>query len=74
LPKRLVNDDHHHKSISTLHVHLDQTTCLEVTVLRGGLGEVRHFADHVIAERGVRYGQLIALLSDTHKPPKDDEA
>jgi CopG family nickel-responsive transcriptional regulator len=34
---------------------------MEVTVLRGAVEEVRHFADHVIAERGVRHGRLVMV-------------
>ena len=66
LPKRLVRAFHNHRdlSVSTLHVHLDHENCMEVTVLRGRLSEVRHFAEHVIAERGVRYGQLFVLPAD----------
>ena len=56
--------DHHDLAISTLHVHLDHDSCMEVTVLRGEVGEVRHFADHVIAERGVRHGQLLLVPVD----------
>ncbi len=71
LAKRLTNTyhDHHDLSISTLHVHLDHDKCMEVTVLKGGVGEVRHFADHVIAERGVRHGQLVILPDDTEAAP-----
>ena len=29
--------------------------------LRGEVGEVRHFADHAIAERGVRHGKLVLV-------------
>ncbi len=63
LPNRLANEfhDHHHMAISTLHVHLDPESCLEVTVLRGRAREVQHMADHVIAERGVRHGQLVLV-------------
>ncbi len=53
--------DHHDLSIATLHVHLDHQSCMEVTVLRGAVAEVRHFADHVIAERGVRHGRLVMV-------------
>jgi len=28
-----------------------------VTALKGSGGDVQHFADRIIAERGVRYGQ-----------------
>jgi metal-responsive CopG/Arc/MetJ family transcriptional regulator len=31
---------------------------MEVTALKGSSGDVKHLADHVIAERGVRYGRL----------------
>ena len=63
LPKRLMRDfhDHHDMAVSTLHVHLDHESCMEVTVLRGKSGEVRQFANHVIAERGVRHGQLVTV-------------
>lgn len=66
LPRRLARSghDHHALSVSTLHVHLNQDTCLEVVVLKGATGEVRHYAEHVIAERGVRHGQLVLLPAD----------
>jgi CopG family nickel-responsive transcriptional regulator len=68
LPNRLANEyhDHHHMAIATLHVHLDTQTCLEVAVLKGVAKDVQHMADHVIAERGVRHGQLV--LVDQPKP------
>ena len=56
--------EHHDLSLATLHVHLDHDSCMEVTVLRGPAGEVRHFADHVIAERGVRHGRLVLVPVD----------
>ena len=67
LPSRLANEFHHHHdlAVSTLHVHLDAGRCLEVAVLRGAARELRHMADHVIAERGVRYGQLVILPEGT---------
>jgi len=52
---------HHDLSLATMHVHLDHDTCMEVTVLRGRAGEVMHYADHVIAERGVRHGQVVLV-------------
>ncbi len=56
--------DHHDLSLATLHVHLDHDSCMEVTVLRGAVQEIRHFADHVIAERGVRHGRLVLVPID----------
>jgi CopG family transcriptional regulator, nickel-responsive regulator len=61
LPKRLTQGfhDHHDLSQATLHVHLDHESCLEVTVLKGRGAEVQAFANHVIAERGVRHGHVV---------------
>jgi CopG family nickel-responsive transcriptional regulator len=66
LPNRLANEfhDHHDLNVATLHVHLDAESCLEVAVLKGTTEDVRHMADHVIAERGVRHGQLIVLPAE----------
>jgi CopG family nickel-responsive transcriptional regulator len=52
---------HHDLSLATLHVHLDDDSCMEVTALKGSSGDVKHLADHVIAERGVRYGRLVMI-------------
>lgn len=63
LSKRLtaVFHDHHELSHSAMHVHLDHGTCMEVAILRGDAARVRHLADHVIAERGVRHGRLVSV-------------
>jgi CopG family transcriptional regulator, nickel-responsive regulator len=63
LAKRLVNAQHEHHDLSlcTTHLHLDHASCLEVVVLRGPTKDVRHFAEHVIAERGVRHGRLVLV-------------
>ena len=57
---------HHDISLATLHVHLDHDSYMEVTVLRGAVDDVRHFADHVIAERGVRHGRLVLVPVEEH--------
>jgi CopG family transcriptional regulator, nickel-responsive regulator len=61
LPKRLTQEFHTHHDLSqaTLHVHLDEASCLEVTVLKGRGAEVQSFANQVIAERGVRHGHVV---------------
>jgi CopG family nickel-responsive transcriptional regulator len=66
LSKRLTHSfhDHHDLSLSAMHVHLDHGTCLEVAVLRGQAREVKHLADHVIAERGVRHGRLVMVPAE----------
>ncbi|HLN08450.1 MAG TPA: nickel-responsive transcriptional regulator NikR [Xanthobacteraceae bacterium] len=66
LARRLTSDYHarHDLAQATLHVHLDQASCLEVTVLKGRGTDVQEFADHIIAERGVRHGHVVYLPSD----------
>ena len=56
--------EHHDLSLATLHVHLDHDSCMEVTVLRGAVRDVQHYADHVIAERGVRHGRLVLVPAE----------
>ena len=70
LPKRLTQTfhDHHELSVSSLHVHLDSVNCLEVNILRGDIAEVRHFGEHVIAERGIRHGRLVVLPIENEAP------
>jgi CopG family nickel-responsive transcriptional regulator len=72
LSKRLARSfhEHHDLSLAALHVHLDHESCMEVAVLRGKARDIRHIADHVIAERGVRHGRLVSIPvsfeSETH--------
>lgn len=65
LAKRLLVDHHEHNnlSIASLHVHLDENSCLEVSLLKGSKSEIEHFGRHVIAEKGVRYGELVVVPS-----------
>jgi CopG family nickel-responsive transcriptional regulator len=72
LSERLANlqHEHHDLTVATMHVHLDHEQCLETTTLKGPAKTVRQFAEKLIAERGVRHGQLNLVsvdLSETHK-------
>jgi CopG family nickel-responsive transcriptional regulator len=63
LTKRLTGafHDHHDLSVASMHVHLDHDSCMEVAVLRGALRDIYRFAQHVIAERGVRHGHVVTI-------------
>ncbi|MGP3590631.1 nickel-responsive transcriptional regulator NikR [Vagococcus sp. WN89Y] len=65
LASRIVATQHHHHdlSVATLHVHMSHDDCLEIAVLKGKMGDVQHFADDVIAQRGVRHGHLQCLAT-----------
>lgn len=69
LARKLVHThhDHHAVNLSTLHLHLDRSLCLEVAVLQGRAAELRAVADRVSAERGVRLGDLRLLADPAHK-------
>ena len=50
--------------VSALHVYVNHESSLEVSVLRGKTGDVRHLADHVIAERGMHHGRLVTIPAE----------
>src|SRR5258708_627270 len=57
---RLIDKQHHHHNlvVSSLHVHLGERHCLEVSVLRGPGAEVRHLGDELLATKGVLHGEI----------------
>ncbi len=69
LAERLTALQHgqHDLTVATMHAHLDHENCLESVILRGATPAVRAFADALMAERGVRHGQvnLIAVEIDS---------
>lgn len=60
LGRRLTQRQHQHHdlTVATLHVHLDAAQCMEVAVLRGSGKAVTAQAQALIAERGVRNGNI----------------
>ena len=60
LAARLIDKQHHHHEvvISSLHVHLGERHCLEVSVLRGPAAKVRHLGDELLATKGVLHGEV----------------
>ena len=68
LARRLTQSqhDHHDISLSTLHVHLDHDTCLEAMILRGPTDDVRIFSNGIVAQRGVRHGNLHIVPAEVH--------
>ncbi|RQO68815.1 nickel-responsive transcriptional regulator NikR [Aquitalea sp. FJL05] len=50
--------DHHDMAIATMHAHINHDDCIETVILRGDSAEVESFARSVIAETGVRHGQV----------------
>jgi CopG family nickel-responsive transcriptional regulator len=60
LAKRLIDKQHHHHTlvVSTMHVHLGERHCLEVSVLRGPAAQVRHLGEELLAVKGVLHGEI----------------
>jgi len=48
----------HDVAVAAMHVHLDHDNCLETLILRGPLTDVRQCADAMLAQTGVRHGQV----------------
>jgi CopG family nickel-responsive transcriptional regulator len=61
LAARLIDKQHHHHDlvVSSLHVHLGERHCLEVSVLRGPARQVRHLGDELLAVKGVLHGEMV---------------
>ncbi len=61
LSRKLTHSQHHHhaETISSLHVHLDSSNCLEVIVARAKAGVIRCLADELIGTKGVKHGKLL---------------
>jgi len=51
--------DHHGNVLAATHVHLDHDNCLEVVIMKGRSGDVKHLADHMLSMRGVKHGKLV---------------
>ena len=68
--------EHHDLTVAALHSHLDHENCLESVILKGQTAQVRRFADALMAESGVRHGQLnvIALHAEHHHAHDADGA
>src|SRR5262249_27252963 len=60
LAARLIDKQHHHHElvVSSLHVHLGERHCLEVSILRGPVEQVTHLADDLLATKGVLHGEI----------------
>src|SRR5262249_15974685 len=60
LAARLIDKQHHHheRVVSSLHVHPGERHCLEVSILRGPIDQVRHLGDELLATKGVLHGEI----------------
>lgn len=61
LNHKLVYEQHKHldEIVGTLHVHIDEDRCFEVTVIRGTAGTIAEICDEMSRIRGVISGKMI---------------
>jgi len=57
LQKNLTEIQHRYRRIicSSMHLHLDERTCLEAIAVRGHVSQIRELSDGVRSKRGVQY-------------------
>lgn len=74
LASRITGLHHHHHqlNLASMHVHLDHDNCLEIAVIRGPVDDVQHFANSLMAERGVRHGNLHMVPVDMNETRNDE--
>ncbi len=60
LAARLIDKQHHHHDlvVSSMHVHLGERHCPEVTILRGPARAVKHLGDELLSTKGVLHGEM----------------
>jgi CopG family transcriptional regulator, nickel-responsive regulator len=58
--------------ISTMHVHLDHSQCLEIIVAKGPAQELEKMADELVRTRGVLIGRIVPAVA-TELPAHDGE-
>jgi CopG family nickel-responsive transcriptional regulator len=65
LTEKLTELEHknHTNIISSVHVHLDDHSCLEVLIVRGKSPEIKDISYKLIGTRGVKHGKLTMTTS-----------
>lgn len=53
--------DHHDSTVAALSVPMDHKTAVEISVMRGKVGEISDYANGLFLERGVRHGRLAMI-------------
>lgn len=62
--------DRHDQTVAALSVPLDHTTSLDVTLMRGRVGDISAYAQALFLERGVMHGALNLVPVDVEPMPR----
>lgn len=74
LPGRLTELQHryHHDIISTMHVHLNHSQCLEILIVRGLYGKLQELHRSIQVNKGVFYAELsVTCVMEEHSGDHD---
>jgi len=52
---------HHEAVITTLHLHLDDRNCMEVSAITGEAGAVKEVARDILRRPGLSFGKLVPV-------------
>ncbi|MFP4402850.1 MAG: nickel-responsive transcriptional regulator NikR [Nanoarchaeota archaeon] len=71
IQRHLTHLQHHYDVVkSTLHIHVDHTSCMEVLILEGKNKEIEELSKKILATKGVEHGKL-TLTSQLNKNKKE---
>jgi CopG family nickel-responsive transcriptional regulator len=61
----LVHVQHHRRAeiLTTTHIHVSESSCLEVLIVKGKSDEIRKLADNIKAIKGVKHGELVVTAT-----------
>lgn len=61
LQHELTHVQHDHPKLirSSLHIHMDEDSCLEVLILEGKVKDIKRLSDKIISAKGVKHGKLV---------------
>ncbi|MGB9590160.1 MAG: nickel-responsive transcriptional regulator NikR [Candidatus Hydrothermia bacterium] len=52
---------HHDAVITTLHLHIDERNCMEVSAITGDASAVKEVARSILARPGISFGKLVPV-------------
>lgn len=61
----LTDTQHHYRDIisSTMHIHLDDQTCLLVIAVKGQVNQIKKLAKELMKKRGMKQLKLVTVMS-----------
>lgn len=66
LSEKLISLQHSRflRTISSMHIHINPSECLEIIVLRGKVGEIAGMAEKIVSLKNVKLGRVNLIATD----------